>query len=156
MNFSSSSNFATHKKQIHRNVRPYLCGECSKTFYRASALQSHQLVHTENRPFTCVQCNQAFKCEQSLNQHQRTHTGEKPYLCEECNTGFTVPASLRRHKESFHTKEGMNLHKRQEYRVREFLEEFDFILDEEIYIRYQQSCVENPDRYSLACRLSYC
>ncbi|XP_049624401.1 zinc finger and SCAN domain-containing protein 10 [Suncus etruscus] len=77
--------------------RPYVCGDCGKTFRRSEHLGAHRRVHTGERPFACPVCARRFSQSSQLACHQRVHTGEKPYGCTHCGKRFVRRAGLARH-----------------------------------------------------------
>ena len=62
--------FLRHKRNVHGNLRPYLCDTCGMSFKRVDALKAHQFTHLDRSqrslPFLCSTCNKAFKSRVSI------------------------------------------------------------------------------------------
>ncbi|KAM5298397.1 LOW QUALITY PROTEIN: zinc finger and SCAN domain-containing protein 23-like [Ctenodactylus gundi] len=76
--------------------RPYICGECGKTFTQNSIRIEHR-THTGEKPYECGDCGWAFSQRSGLFQHQQLHTGEKHYQCSVCGKAFSQNAGLFYH-----------------------------------------------------------
>ncbi|XP_012511313.1 PREDICTED: zinc finger and SCAN domain-containing protein 22 [Propithecus coquereli] len=95
--FQSASALEAHKKS-HSQKTPFACSECGKGFSRSTHLAQHQVVHTGAKPHACEECGKAFSRVAHLTQHRRIHTGEKPYRCGECGKTFSRSTHLAQHQ----------------------------------------------------------
>ncbi|KAB0340330.1 hypothetical protein FD754_023225, partial [Muntiacus muntjak] len=84
--------------------KPYVCGECGRSFNKNFILIRHQRTHTGEKPYVCGECGQSFIQKSNLMPHKRTHTGEKPYVCRDCGRSFSRKALLITHQRT-HTGE---------------------------------------------------
>ena len=151
-NFSESGGLDRHMR-THTGAKPFVCDfkDCSSTFAQSGGLDRHMRTHTDARPFVCdfKDCNSTFAQKAHLNAHYRTHTGEKPFKCtfDECGSAFARSHHLKGHVQSMHSVEGVKRQKKQENRVRTLLQEWDFVVDEEIQINVaRKDCVPDTDR----------
>lgn len=122
----------THIKNIHLNIRNYICDICNKSFYTKQACEEHRRIHTGERPFSCEICGKTFvagnalishkrfhndfyphschmcpkkfKVRRSLINHIRTHTGERPFKCDLCTKTFNNSSQYSYHKKVTHSE----------------------------------------------------
>jgi len=50
----------------HEGVKPYVCSECSMTFFTAGDMRRHQLKHSEFKQFCCGLCGKYFKYKEKV------------------------------------------------------------------------------------------
>lgn len=86
-----------HRKLVHSQHRPYVCGVCSQGFTEPKLLTNHERIHTGEKPFRCSECDTSFRLRTSLSRHLLTHTGVKPFVCPHCNFAFSLQSNLARH-----------------------------------------------------------
>jgi DNA-directed RNA polymerase subunit RPC12/RpoP len=88
-----------------REVKPYKCTQCSKTFANSSYLSQHTRIHLGIKPYRCEICQRKFTQLSHLQQHIRTHTGDKPYKCRHpgCNKAFSQLSNLQSHSRCHQT-----------------------------------------------------
>ncbi|XP_069507876.1 zinc finger protein 809-like isoform X2 [Ambystoma mexicanum] len=82
----------------HAGPKPFMCGDCGKSFVRKTKLAVHQRIHTGDKPYECMFCHKTFSRKDNLNGHMRIHTGEKPYKCTHCEKRFTWKCDLKNHQ----------------------------------------------------------
>jgi len=150
--FSDNSTLAKHRL-THTGEKPFKCNYsgCNASFSIKGNLGVHQRIHTGLKPYKCEfeNCNSAFTQKVDLIKHFRVHTGEKPFICtaEGCDSTFARSHHLKNHVQRFHSVEGSKRQKKQENRVRTLLQEWDFVVDEEIQINVaRKDCVPDTDR----------
>ncbi|XP_024081491.1 zinc finger protein rotund-like isoform X3 [Cimex lectularius] len=103
--FSSKSELQLHSQLHMREVKPYKCTQCSKTFANSSYLSQHTRIHLGIKPYRCEICQRKFTQLSHLQQHIRTHTGDKPYKCRHpgCNKAFSQLSNLQSHSRCHQT-----------------------------------------------------
>lgn len=103
--FSSKSELQLHSQLHMREVKPYKCNSCSKTFANSSYLNQHNRIHLGIKPYICDCCHRRFTQLSHLQQHSRTHSGEKPYKCRHpgCTKAFSQLSNLQSHSRCHQT-----------------------------------------------------
>lgn len=92
--------------QLHvKDVKPYKCHQCNKTFANSSYLSQHTRIHLGIKPYRCDICQRRFTQLSHLQQHIRTHTGDKPYKCRHpgCIKAFSQLSNLQSHSRCHQT-----------------------------------------------------
>ncbi|CAL1527750.1 unnamed protein product [Lymnaea stagnalis] len=88
------------------------CDICGKTMksYQKSLMQHHIRQHKDVRPFACKFCKKSFTSENALKKHGLNHS--KPYVCQVCNRGFSRRYLLTEHfQNQCSRKKGLNVSK---------------------------------------------
>ncbi|KAK9397334.1 zinc finger protein [Crotalus adamanteus] len=89
--------------------RPYVCGECGKSFKGSSGLRYHLRDHTGERPYACSECGKAFKRSSLLRIHQRVHTGLHAFTCPTCGMAFKWASHYQYHLRQHTGEQGQQL-----------------------------------------------
>ena len=73
------------------------CDICGKTMKQShkSIMLYHIRLHKDVRPFKCEKCSKSFISDNALKKHSLTHS--KPYVCQVCGMGFSRRYLLTEH-----------------------------------------------------------
>lgn len=85
------------------------CDICGKTMksYQKSVMLCHIRLHKDVRPFKCRVCDKSFISDNAVRKHSLNHT--KPYKCHICSKGFSRRYLLTDHfKKKCSRKKGTN------------------------------------------------
>ncbi|XP_064153893.1 zinc finger protein 45-like [Anguilla rostrata] len=78
--------------------KPYICGECGKSYLWLKSLKKHQKIHSGEAPFSCSICCKHFSSQQLFEEHQRVHTSLRPHRCASCPKTFSHLSNLKKHQ----------------------------------------------------------
>ncbi|XP_036394121.1 zinc finger protein 181-like [Megalops cyprinoides] len=78
--------------------KPYICGECGKSYLWLKSLKKHQKIHSGEAPFSCSICCKHFSSQQLFDEHQRVHTSLRPHRCADCPKTFSHLSNLKKHQ----------------------------------------------------------
>ncbi|MEQ2316332.1 hypothetical protein AMECASPLE_031548 [Ameca splendens] len=87
-----------------KNVKPYSCRDCGKTFAQICHMNTHMKQHADKRPYSCSVCGQEYPFRSQMEIHMRAHTGEKPFQCPVCGRKYSYKASMKSHMVMAHTE----------------------------------------------------
>ncbi|XP_041377490.1 zinc finger protein 236-like [Gigantopelta aegis] len=100
MTYATRGDLNRHIDEVHPEMKPYQCGNCSKRFKLKSYLQQHELSHSSGRNWVCGVCKKDFKCRHSLRQHLMWHTRQEKnekFTCEVCGKEIQYELNMKRH-----------------------------------------------------------
>ncbi|XP_017040078.2 zinc finger protein 184 [Drosophila ficusphila] len=95
--FTTPGTLKRHIDAVHKQIKPYICDICGKSFNYVTGLKDHKLVHTEECPFECSVCQRRFKNKARLNIHLDTHS-DKGYDCTICGVKLKTRRTFNKHK----------------------------------------------------------
>ncbi|KAI1885868.1 hypothetical protein AGOR_G00208200 [Albula goreensis] len=78
--------------------KPYICGECGKSYLWLKSLKKHQKIHSGEAPFSCSICCKHFSSQQLFDEHQRVHSTLWPHRCADCPKTFSHLSNLKKHQ----------------------------------------------------------
>ncbi|KAG8235727.1 hypothetical protein J437_LFUL016362 [Ladona fulva] len=111
--------FERHQRDVHSELRPFLCDACGKAFKRADALRQHRaarhqpLISNDGKIvsgsssslfsiYCCPHCSKPCRSRAHLRDHLATHSDERSFLCEICGSSFKTRAVQRKHVATVH------------------------------------------------------
>ncbi|KAI8045591.1 zinc finger protein weckle [Drosophila gunungcola] len=95
--FTTPGTLKRHIDGVHKQIKPYVCDLCGKSFNYITGLKDHKLVHTEECPFECPVCQRRFKNKARLKIHSDTHS-DKIYECTICGVKLKTRRTFNKHK----------------------------------------------------------
>ncbi|XP_016977550.1 zinc finger protein weckle [Drosophila rhopaloa] len=95
--FTTPGTLKRHIDGVHKQIKPYVCDLCGKSFNYITGLKDHKLVHTEECPFECPVCKRRFKNKARLKIHSDTHS-EQNYECTICGVKLKTRRTFNKHK----------------------------------------------------------
>lgn len=96
--FLTSNAYYSHNHRHHTEKPRYECDICFVTLLTPSKLKEHKNIHLNIKEFVCSFCNKGFVRKDNLRNHLRTHTGDRPYSCEYCEKAFSHYTDMKRHR----------------------------------------------------------
>ncbi|KAJ8289952.1 hypothetical protein GJAV_G00007100 [Gymnothorax javanicus] len=78
--------------------KPYICGECGKSYLWLKSLKKHQKIHSGEAPLSCGICCKHFSSQQLFEEHQRVHTSLRRHRCTSCPKTFSHLSNLKKHQ----------------------------------------------------------
>lgn len=107
MIFRSSVKLVDHCIKKHdmkiKDIRPFTCDRCPRTFCSSSNLLQHVKYHKAVRSNMCTFCGKGFITKTDLNIHEKHHLNKREYKCDECGKCFNTHKDIRSHKLVVHT-----------------------------------------------------
>lgn len=97
----SVTSLKEHMMMVHKNVRPYKCKICEKTFAKKYYVMRHQQAH-RRREIICELCNKKFYWIETFHSHMfMCHPTDAPYTlqCRYCPSTFQHTQDLRVHEQ---------------------------------------------------------
>ncbi|KAH1019261.1 hypothetical protein HUJ04_009105 [Dendroctonus ponderosae] len=92
-----------HVDKTHKNIRPYVCDFCGKSFKSKNHIKIHERIHSKETPYNCHMCGESFKMKLTLRTHLKgvhnVHEEQKVF-CDICKRGFVSEVALKAHLNS--------------------------------------------------------
>ncbi|ODM87422.1 putative zinc finger protein [Orchesella cincta] len=106
--FKTNQSMKLHQL-VHTREKAHKCSECSVAFGRKYDLQHHiRTVHRNIRPFPCPLCDKSFALKANLKTQINIHSNEKPYKCDQCGMRFSQPSNMKKHLKRHDFKNSRN------------------------------------------------
>ncbi|XP_050436519.1 zinc finger protein 91-like [Adelges cooleyi] len=124
--FYNKPNLLKHMVEDHKEVKPYKCNLCEKSFRCIKTFKNHKIRHSSSS-YKCNKCNDAFTTEDALNKHSKKHISIEcvicdvkfssmkyykihmfrhqnhvQYKCDACDKTFTSNSTLKKHIRIIH------------------------------------------------------
>lgn len=149
--FKTKQHLKAHILAVHQERRPFTCtvDGCDSAFKTKGVLKSHiSVVHDGQKRFMCSYegCYRRFSNSGHLNEHVAiVHKGERRYHCpdETCDKTFAYKTAMLDHHSRWHSKEGIQRHKKEESYVAKLLDKHGLSYLREHVISY--SCIEDRE-----------
>lgn len=73
--YTSQKNLEKHHKNVHSDVKRYLCNVCQHFLSSKQNLTEHMMKHTGERPYVCEykDCGKSFRQGSQLSLHNKMH-----------------------------------------------------------------------------------
>lgn len=99
--FSGPSKLIIHARELHQDLKPFKCTDCTRSYQNPKALKVHRRSHEVEKRFKCTECSLQFHVKSNLISHARTHSGVK-FHCTECRKSFSSLSYLKLHQQITH------------------------------------------------------
>ncbi|TNN68540.1 Zinc finger protein 142 [Liparis tanakae] len=125
--FGAAAKLRQHEARVHAKRPTHFCPRCDFAGYAADDVRRHDArCHAGEQRHACACCDAAFGSEAALRNHRRrAHRPQVRFSCERCDYSCGGEVSLKAHRESEHprdqcdtcresfaTKEGLEIHRR--------------------------------------------